>query len=230
MGVMNSIAYLSEELEPILSVQHLPITVIIQGLAFDIFHDQIRRPVFGCAAVKQTSDVRMIERGEDAALRMKALDDLGMDQVARHHFDRNQTSRNSLIVARGKVDNAHAAATQLAKDAVGAESRGPRIGSGEAPGRIDHCSRDLRRVQRRSLEKRACPMVRHDERLELGAKRRISGTGAFEQGVTSVRCQIDGFGEHVFQAAPAGRPLSGLGVHRPENSSVSRAAERAPRR
>ena len=68
-------------------------------------------------------------------------------------------------------------------------------------------------------------MVRQDELLELGAKRRIFGTGAFEQGVTGVRRQVDGFGEQVFQAGPAGRSCSGLGVHRPENSSVLRAAE-----
>ena len=206
-------------------------TVDVDRVTFDVFHDDVRRAGCRGSGIEQVRDVRMIQRGEDAALCMKALHDLGMDQVARHYLDRDQFLE-ALIVARGEVDDAHAAAAQLAEDAIGAESRGRRIGSGEAPGRIQHHSRGLGRVQHGMLEKRACLIVRQDQRFELGAKRRVSSAGALDPAVTGVRRQIDGFGEQVFQPSPAGELPSparaSIGRRIAQFSGASAVSNRSP--
>src|SRR5207244_11197040 len=68
----------------------------------------------------------MIEPRENAALGVKPLQKKRLREAAADDLDRHQLLE-LVIVARAKIDDAHAAMSELADDAIRAASRGERL-------------------------------------------------------------------------------------------------------
>ena len=50
----------AEEAQPFVNRKAVRVAVFVNGVAFDIFHDEEREVVGGCAAVEEARDVRMV--------------------------------------------------------------------------------------------------------------------------------------------------------------------------
>ena len=91
--------------------------IFVDGKTVDVLHHEIRKALAARAAVEQARDVRMFEPGEDLTLVSKALQHGVAVHAALDEFD-GGAHRELRIVALAKKDSAHAAATQLAHDAI----------------------------------------------------------------------------------------------------------------
>ena len=88
---------------------------LLERPSLDVLHDDEVRAV-GLAAVEDRDDVRMREPGRVRRLAAEALDELLVVRVARvEHLDGDPAAE--LLVLR-EVDVGHAAAAELARDAV----------------------------------------------------------------------------------------------------------------
>ena len=95
-----------------------------QVLTFDVLEGEEPAAIGSAAAVEKARDARMIERGEDAHL----VDGSGA-QPRRRRPSRSSTltatsRRKCSVSSIGQEDPSHAAAAELAHDAVGADPLG----------------------------------------------------------------------------------------------------------
>ena len=121
VGVVKGIANRREEFEPFGNAQLMRVAVVIQRLPFDKLHDEVGQAVVSCAAVQETGDVRMIERGQNLALVAKAPQDKVGIHAALDQLDRNALVE-FLVDAQRFVDRAHAAAADLALNSISAQA------------------------------------------------------------------------------------------------------------
>ena len=63
MCILHSVTNCAEQLEPVRNRKLMPFAVFVNWQTFDEFHYKIGKPIFGCTAIKQSSDVGMIEIG-----------------------------------------------------------------------------------------------------------------------------------------------------------------------
>src|ERR1051325_2433903 len=97
------------------------VAIVVERLPFDKLHDEIGQAVFGGAAVEETRDVWMIERGEDLALGAKATqDEIGI-HAALHQLD-SDAHVEFFVYTNRLVDGAHAAASNFALNAIRTET------------------------------------------------------------------------------------------------------------
>ena len=68
MRILHRRADLNEQLEALANEQGAAVAIRVDGFAIDVFHHEIGRSVLEIAAVDQSRDRRMIERGEDMPL------------------------------------------------------------------------------------------------------------------------------------------------------------------
>ena len=102
-------------------VEPVAIAVRRDRQTVDVLHHEIRELSFGRTAVEQLRDVRMTQRGEDLPLGEEApVELLGVGAVAQE-LDRDLAAELA-VDALGEVHHAHAAATELAHDAVRADA------------------------------------------------------------------------------------------------------------
>src|SRR6202043_1196419 len=87
-----------------------------QGL--DVFHHQIGKAFLGRSAVKQASDVGVVERGENLALVLKAREEIIRAARSLDEFDGDLLIERSISADRAE-DISHAAAGDFSFDAVG---------------------------------------------------------------------------------------------------------------
>src|SRR5262249_21193466 len=91
-------------------------------LAGDEFHHKVRQAVSRRAAVEQTRNVRMIERGQNLSLAMESVAHAVRVHPPFDDFDRD-LMLELLVVTIGHVDGAHPAASDQACDAVRPDTR-----------------------------------------------------------------------------------------------------------
>ena len=70
--VLDRGADVDEQLEPLAEVEPVFIAVLIERLAFDVLHYEIRLAIIRLASVDQSRDVRVIEARENLPLGAKA--------------------------------------------------------------------------------------------------------------------------------------------------------------
>src|SRR6185369_279469 len=117
MRVLHGIAKQREQTKAIGNVEPLPIRVLIQRPAFDVFHDEIRIAGFGGAATEQTANVRVIESGENLPLVAETLDDEVVVETAPDKFDRDSVLKLTVSAPRF-IYRSHSAATDFAFNAI----------------------------------------------------------------------------------------------------------------
>jgi hypothetical protein len=97
------------------------VAIDIDRTAFGVLHNQVRQTIGGCAGVEEARNVRMVQLGEDLHLVSEATPD---DVAAETGFD--QLDRNLLaivfVVTLGEIDGAHSPASDLAHDAIRADT------------------------------------------------------------------------------------------------------------
>ena len=97
------------------------IAVLVDGQALDVFHHQERHAVVGHAAVVEPGDVGVLERGQDLPLVAQTAQAFGTRPPLPDELERHLLLELS-VGPFGEVDRAHAALTDLAKQAVGADA------------------------------------------------------------------------------------------------------------
>ena len=115
--VLDRRADVEEQPQPRLDAQ--PVGVAVRGdrLAVHVLHHEVRQLAVGDAAVEELRDVRMAQRREDLPLGEKSPLDLPVVEAAADDFDRHAAAELA-VVTLGEVDDAHAAASELAQHLV----------------------------------------------------------------------------------------------------------------
>src|SRR5690606_39889399 len=92
------------------------------GFAVDVFEDEVRRSVGSASAVEQTSDVRMLQRGENLALHAQAAVHLRREDSCAHELDGDELLI-LFVRALGEPYVPHAAGAEFPHESVTSEPR-----------------------------------------------------------------------------------------------------------
>ena len=95
--------------------------VTIDRAAFDVFHHEVRNAVGSFPTVEESSDVWMIQIGEDLHFVAKAPANRFAAETWVDEFDRNLLVV-VFVIAFGKKDCAHATVAQLTHDSINTNS------------------------------------------------------------------------------------------------------------
>src|SRR6266487_929314 len=87
MCVLHRLTDFDEELQSLLDAQLLVVAVLIDDLAMNILHDQIRLSLTSLTGVQQSCDVGMIEVGKNLAFALKAALHIVIKECIRHDLD-----------------------------------------------------------------------------------------------------------------------------------------------
>src|SRR5690606_6094283 len=91
--------------------------VDIDGFAVDVFEDEVRRSVGSASAVEQTSDVRMLQRGENLALHAQTAVHLRREDSCAHELDGDELLI-LFVRALGEPYVPHAAGAEFPQESV----------------------------------------------------------------------------------------------------------------
>ena len=109
-----------DQLDASCQVEIVLATVLVDGKPVDKLEHEVRSAVLVGAAIKEASDVRMLESGQNLAFTKEPF-----DEDLRPRFGRQQLERHLLVVSvvgpHGPVDRPHAAATDLLDHPVGSD-------------------------------------------------------------------------------------------------------------
>ena len=122
MRVMDGGANSLKEFQSLLCVESVLIAMVVDRQPLDVLHHQVRPIFFRRAAVEQARDVGMIERRQNLSLVAKATHDKVRVHAAANQLDCDLLSI-LIIIAFAEINRAHAAASELANDFVGAYAR-----------------------------------------------------------------------------------------------------------
>src|SRR4051812_29148014 len=115
--VLNRRAHRAEQFKSSGGGESLSVAKFIDGLAFDVFHYEVREATLCRAAIEQTSDVWMIEAGQYLPFVAEA----GEHQIRIHptpdYFDSN-LFLILIIIARRQVNSTHPSPTNFAIDLI----------------------------------------------------------------------------------------------------------------
>src|SRR6185503_7240341 len=95
---------------------------MIDRTAFDVLHHEVRNAVGRLTAVKQSSNVRVVQIREDLHLVAKTPPDGVATKTRVDQLDCNLLAV-MFVVAFGEIDDAHTAVTDLAHDFISADTR-----------------------------------------------------------------------------------------------------------
>lgn len=127
MCEIHGVAHVLDQLEAAIDRQRLSLAVLIDRLAVDQLHGEVRDSLARDAAIDQTSDARMLEQRQNASFREKAADDAGRAVL-------DQLERDPLVElpvgALAEEHASHPAAPDLAYDSEGSDSVGYRSADG----------------------------------------------------------------------------------------------------
>jgi len=121
MRVLHGVAHCAKETQPLFSREALLVAITIDRSSFDVLHYEVRNPVSGFAAVEESSNVRMIEIGEDLHLVTKAFANAFAAETWIDQFDGNLPAV-LFVIAFGKKDCTHSAVAELAQNLVRADT------------------------------------------------------------------------------------------------------------
>ena len=120
-GELNGVANGAKEADAFADVEFAIVAPLIDRFALDILHDEIGPAFFGGAGVVETGDVGMLERSQDRALLLEALDHFAPGRFGSDDFDGDLLFEEAVRAAR-EVDSAHAAPSDFAQDFIISEA------------------------------------------------------------------------------------------------------------
>jgi hypothetical protein len=168
---------------------------LVDGLALQVFEDQVRCAVYGRAAIEQAGDIRMAQPCEDLPFGAESSGKLGCGVRAAHELDRNEGIVFA-VGALGEVDRAHSAVADQVEETIGADAfahaRGRYIG-GEVFGGVRHTVCYLI----------AWSLVGTEECLDFCADGRIVAARVTQKRFTPGRIEISGGDEEGLDGFPA---------------------------
>lgn len=119
VSILHCFADLTEQAQGVRYAQFPAVAPLIDQLAVDVFHHHVGDVVLRAAAVEQTSDVRVVETGQDLPLISETAQHLFGSGVRVHQLD-GDVPPELAVRSFGEVHRAHAAVTDLAQYAIGA--------------------------------------------------------------------------------------------------------------
>ena len=122
MRVLHRIADLDQKADARADVEPALVAPAIDRIAFDKLHREIRRIVFGDAAVVQRRDVRMREPRERVALAQEPPQQLGTAELAADQLQRHLRDELS-IGTFGEEHATHAARADFAQQTIRSDAR-----------------------------------------------------------------------------------------------------------
>jgi hypothetical protein len=205
--VADARAHGEKEAQARFDVQPALVAITIYVLPFDVLHDDVGEAIVGRAAVEQSRDVRVVERGERASFVMKpAQDEVGIHS-ALHHLHRDQFAEVALS-ALGQINRAHAAAPQLAHDVIRADARAAlkAVRGGvyiSRPQRREFVAGDLSQVHGGLFEKFVRGLVTLDQTFDFTAQNLVARSRFRQKPLSFFRRDVESRLENGFDAPPA---------------------------
>jgi hypothetical protein len=72
VGIVNCRANRLKEFQPRVDIETMQITKYVDGLAVDVFHDEVSAAVGQCAAIEKMRNIGVIELRQDLAFQLEA--------------------------------------------------------------------------------------------------------------------------------------------------------------
>ena len=123
VGVVDGRADVAEDTEAIFGGKFLLVAEGVDGVAFDVLHDEVRTAIRGGAAIEEPGDVGVVEGGDDLSFAAEALDDAFLLHAEADDFEGDELGV-VLVGAGGEIDGSHASGAELALDGIRADVGG----------------------------------------------------------------------------------------------------------
>jgi hypothetical protein len=173
VGELHRRADRPEEPQPLRHRERALVAEAIQREAVHVFHGEPGVPLVGHPAVDEPRNAGVIQPRQDLPLGLEAPDEaLGV------HARPDQLQRNEPLDGfglLGAVDHAHAAFAQRLEQAVASDLLGGAVGR-----QLGNSAADLV-PQRAAAQDRSWRLGEGQQRVDLGAQRRVAGTGLLEE-------------------------------------------------
>jgi hypothetical protein len=171
MRIMHGGGDGAEQLKPLQRRQLVRVAEYVDRKAFDIIHDEVRKAVFGGAAIQECGYIRVVEVGQNLPLMAEAAENGVSIHSALDELDRNLLLILSVCSDR-QVDGSHATVPDLSQDLI-------------RPDTISRCKADLiigdefgSYPEDRRLNETAGLIVGSQQRLDFASQIWILGTGS----------------------------------------------------
>jgi len=166
--VLDALADLQEQFEPVCEVHAAAVAELDQGQARHVLHREEQPALLGGADVQNLRDVRMLHAREQGAFAAETVEDVLAVHARLDHLQRDLAAYRLQLV--GEVDRTHAARAELRGDAVRPE---PAADQGEVRqrGRCGRRRRRGRRAARRRCRGRfQCPWRKARRGRRIGGR------------------------------------------------------------
>ena len=170
MGVLDGVADVDEQLEPLRGGQVVLVAELGDGNTLDQLHHEIGASRIGGPRIQHPGDVRMVHEGQRLSFRLEAGDHLGRIHPRLDDLEGDLAPHRPFLL--GHVDDAEAPFAdplqQLVRTDLGPQAFGDGdVGAGEFAGR--------------SLQKTLRFVMAGQERLDLAAETGIAGARLLEK-------------------------------------------------
>jgi len=117
MRIVNDLADRPEQSQPFLDREVLHQAMLVERLALDQLHHEVRNAVFRDAAIQNLGEVRMVQAGDDLTFRLESLQQHGLVDAVPHELH-GDTLLVLAVDALCREDLTHPAATDEFGEAV----------------------------------------------------------------------------------------------------------------
>ena len=219
--VLHGFAQGGKQLEPRVHGQPARVAPLVDRFAFDVFHCEPVCAIGGDAAVEQSGNVGVVERCENPAFLDEPPQQVVIGRQPAPHELQRDTLRE-VCLAFGEVDDAHAAATDLAKDTIRPDAeRHARWHGLRRVGRQCGCD-----VSQGCGEERVVALAGIDQREYFGAKGLVITARVSEPDLAIGSRDIEGSVHEPLDPFPALPARLHATVNRPRRAPVE--ASRGP--
>ncbi len=119
MRMLHGLTDLEEQQQSLSDIEFCVIAILRDPDAVHVFHDEVRTAAAGDSGIEHLGDARMLHQGEHLTLCLEARHDLARVHAGLEEFQGHRAANRRHLL--GFPDFAHAAFTQLADEAEGAD-------------------------------------------------------------------------------------------------------------
>jgi hypothetical protein len=119
MRVLDSVADVHEQLQPLAGAEAMIVAPGCDGHSCDVLHDKVGRARRGGAGIKHLGDGRVVHKGEGLALGLEAGDHFAAVQSGLHQFENDAPAHGFFLL--GRPDLPHAAFPDLLQQVIAAD-------------------------------------------------------------------------------------------------------------